>query len=295
MKDPMIYKTLKMLPALVLLTATINTAAASNQANDYDVVVIGGTPAGVAAAIAAARADKTVIIIEQAPCLGGVLSSGVLRLDDKHVKSNSGVMEEFRQRVKAYHRTEMADDPLVLAHMKQNPPMRWNIAEGRAWEPHTAARIYAEMVAEHPKITSRFNEVAVDVKMKDDRVTGVITRERDNKGTLGKKYSYTGKVIIDATYEADLAEFADIPYRIGREARSKEEPHAGRIYTTYFRKVPDTLPATILPDSTGEADHRSQAFTYRITAKDYGRPDHPYHLKEPPPGYDPAKYGWMNS
>ncbi len=259
---------------------------------DYDVVVVGGTPAGIAAAIAAARADKTVIVIEQAPVLGGVLSSGVLRLDDKYVETNSGVMDEFRQRVKAYHRTEMADDPLVKEHIKQNPPTRWNIAEGRAWEPHTSARIYAEMTGKHKSITSRFNEVAVDVKMKGQRVTGVITRERDNQGNLGARHTYTGKVIIDATYEADLAEFADIPYRIGREARSKEEPHAGRIYTNYFRSVNETLPATILPESTGVADHRSQAFTYRITAKDYGRPDHPYRLKEPPPGYDPAKYNW---
>ena len=129
-----------------------------------------------------------------------------------------------------------------------------NIAEGRAWEPHTAARIYAEMVAEHPKITTRFNEVAVDVKMKGLLVTGVITRERDNQGNLGARHTYTGKVIIDATYEADLAEYADIPYRIGREARSKEEPHAGRIYTNYFRRVSGTLPSTVLPESTGVAD-----------------------------------------
>ena len=268
------------------------TAPASKQANDYDVVVIGGTPAGVAAAIAAARADKTVIIIEQAPCLGGVLSSGVLRLDDKYVEANSGVMDEFRLRVQAYHRTEMADDPLVKQHMRQNPPLRWNIAAGRAWEPHTAARIYAEMTAEHKSISTRFNEVAVDVKMKGQRVTGVLTRARDNQGKLGPRHSYTGKVIIDATYEADLAEYADIPYRIGREARSKEEPHAGLIYSNYFRRVKGALPSTILPESTGVADHRSQAFTYRITAKDYGRPDHPYLLKEPPPGYNPAKYSW---
>jgi hypothetical protein len=270
------------------------TAPAAKQVNDYDVVVIGGTPAGVAAAIAAARADKTVIIIEQAPCLGGVLSSGVLRLDDKYVEANSGVMDEFRLRVQAYHRTEMANDPLVKQHMKQNPPLRWNIAAGRAWEPHTAARIYAEMTAEHKSISTRFNEVAVDVKMKGQRVTGVLTRERDNQGKLGPRHSYTGKVIIDATYEADLAEYADIPYRIGREARSKEEPHAGVIYTNYFRRVKGALPSTILPESTGVADHRSQAFTYRITAKDYGRPDHPYRLKEPPPGYDQAKYSWSS-
>lgn len=289
----MIGRLLSMLPALLLLIAA--SVSAAEPGRHFDVVVIGGTPAGVAAAISAARADKTVIIIEQAPCLGGVLSSGVLRLDDKYVASNSGVMEEFRQRVKAYHRTELADDPLVQAHVKQDPPTRWNIAEGRAWEPHTAARIYGEMVAEHPAITTRFNEVAVDVKTSDHRVTGVMTRERDNAGTLGKAYSYTGNVIVDATYEADLAEFADIPYRIGREARSKEEPHAGRIFTNYFRSVRKTLPSTVLPESTGVADHRSQAFTYRITAKDYGRPDHPYHLKEPPPGYDPAKYRWSKS
>ena len=288
----MIVNSTKIIVTLLLFATSIISTTKPIQANEYDVVVIGGTPAGVAAAIAAARADKTVIVIEQAPVLGGVLSSGVLRLDDKYVESNSGVMEEFRQRVKAYHRTEMGDDPLVQAHLKNDPRRVWNIAEGRAWEPHTAATVYAEMVAEHPMIATRFNEVAVDVEMKGDRVTGVVTRHRDNEGTLGKEYRYAGKVIVDATYEADLAEFANIPYRIGRESRSKEEPHAGHIYTNYFRKVKGMLPATILPESTGVADHRSQAFTYRITAKDYGRADHPYRLKKPPPGYDPAKYKW---
>ncbi len=271
---------------------TGNIVTAQEQARDYDVVVIGGTPAGIAAAIAAGRGGKTVMIVEQSPVLGGVLSSGVIRLDDLYVESNSGVMEEFRQRVRTYHRTELAEDPLVQAHLKQDPRLPWNVAEGRAWEPHTAARIYAEMVAEVKTITTRFNAVAVDVILEGNRITGVITQDRDNQGRLGRKETYSGKVIIDATYEADLAEFADVPFRIGREARSKEEPHAGRIYTNFFRSVPGTLKATILPESTGEADKRSQAFTYRLTGKDYGRADHPFRLKEPPPNYDPAKYRW---
>ena len=106
------------------------TVTAPEQASDYDVVVIGGTPAGIAAAIAAGRAGKTVMMIEQSPVLGGVLSSGVIRLDDLYVESNSGVMEEFRQRVRTYHRTEMADDPLVQSHLKQDPRFPWNVAEG---------------------------------------------------------------------------------------------------------------------------------------------------------------------
>ena len=92
-----------------------------------------------------------------------------------------------------------------------------------------------------------------------------------------------------------MAAFANVPFRIGREARSEEEPHAGRIYTNFFRGVPGTLKATILPESTGEADDRSQAFTYRLTGKDYGRPDHPYRIKEPPPNYDSAKYRWNSN
>src|SRR5690625_1393501 len=77
---------------------------------NYDVVVIGATPAGIAAAIAAGRMGKKVMLVEQAPVPGGVLSSGVNRLDDYVKESNSGVMEEFRQRVSEYHRSELAED-----------------------------------------------------------------------------------------------------------------------------------------------------------------------------------------
>jgi len=259
--------------------------------DQYDILVISGTPAGIAAAIAASRLGKSVLIIEQSPVLGGMLSSGVLRLDDHMRQANSGIMEEFRKRVRHYHRTELADDPVVKRHL-MHPTIRWNTAEGQAWEPRTAATVYAQMVAEYPSITTRFNEVAVDVLLKKNRVVGVVTRARDNQGNLGAKFTYTGKVIIDATYEADLAEFANVPYRIGREARSKEEPHAGVIYTDGFGSLPGTLKGTIFPGSTGESDNRTQAFTFRLTGKEYPTPDHAFRLEQPPKDYNPEKYKW---
>ena len=286
------------LPLRAILACMVGCAAAPSDlfaaAGEaaYDVIIIGGTPAGIAASIAAGRAHKKVIVIEQSPVLGGMLASGVLRLDDYLAEANSGVMEDFRLRVRKYHRAELANDPLVKEHLKEAISLRWNVAEGRTWEPKTAARIYAEMVAEVPTVATRFNEVAVGVKLAGDRVVGVVTRERDNQGRLGRTYEYSGRVIIDATYEGDLAAFAGVPFRIGREARSKEEPHAGLIYTDGFCNDDRVLKGTIFPGSTGVADDKTQAFTFRVTAKDFGRPDHPFRMKAPPPGYDPAKYKW---
>nr|MBC8340717.1 FAD-dependent oxidoreductase [Pseudomonadota bacterium] len=97
---------LTLLTVLLLLSIFPSDGLARDHLPDYDVVVIGGTPAGVASAIAAARADKTVIIIAQAPIPGGVLSLGLLRLDDKYLASDSGGMGEVRHRVNTDHRTE---------------------------------------------------------------------------------------------------------------------------------------------------------------------------------------------
>ena len=242
----------------------------SSQKANYDIVVIGGTPAGVAASIAAGRLGKSVMLVEQSPVLGGVLSSGVNRLDDYLVEANSGIMEEWRSRVENYNVTELKNDPVVQDDMKV-PDHRWSTAQGRGWEPKTAAKIYAQMVSEVPSIQTRFNEVPVGAKVKNGRIVAVITQDRDNKGRLGVKHIYTGRIIIDATYEGDVAAFAGVPFRIGREARSKEEPHAGKIYTEAFGSGRGALKGAIFPGSTGEADDRMQAFTFRFTATSYGR------------------------
>lgn len=45
---------------------------------DFDIIVAGGGPAGVAAAVSAARAGKSVLLLERRDCLGGVWTSGLL-------------------------------------------------------------------------------------------------------------------------------------------------------------------------------------------------------------------------
>ena len=74
---------MRTLLVLACLTTTYRSGAAPRR--DYD-VVIGGTPTGVAAAIAAACPDKTVIVIEEVPGLG-VVSLG-LRSDSWQCSSH---------------------------------------------------------------------------------------------------------------------------------------------------------------------------------------------------------------
>ena len=47
--------------------------------NKYDIVVYGGTSAGVAAAIQASRMDKSVMLIEPGNRLGGLTTGGLFR------------------------------------------------------------------------------------------------------------------------------------------------------------------------------------------------------------------------
>ena len=45
---------------------------------EYDIIVCGGGPAGVAAALAAARQGASVMLIERNQCCGGIWTSGAM-------------------------------------------------------------------------------------------------------------------------------------------------------------------------------------------------------------------------
>ena len=71
----------------------------------YDVVVAGGGPAGVAAAVCAARLGARTCLVEQTGIVGGVATSGLM----SHWTGNTrgGIYEEFLERSKD------SDDPAL--------------------------------------------------------------------------------------------------------------------------------------------------------------------------------------
>jgi len=92
------------------------------------------------------------------------------------------------------------------------------------------------------------------------------------------------EVIIDATHEGDLAVWAGAPYRVGREPRSRLEPHAGSIY--FYDRTGE-----ILPGSTGQGDRAVVSYGCRLTIQNYSDREYPAHaLASPPPGYKKADY-----
>jgi len=86
-------------PANVITEAARETPVVA----ETDVLVVGGGPAGLCAAIAAARSGARVILTERYPHLGGLASGGeVIVLDDMadlHEKTVGGLSDEIVERL----------------------------------------------------------------------------------------------------------------------------------------------------------------------------------------------------
>ena len=84
-----------------LAALALPAAAAESQ---FDVVVYGGTSAGVAAAVQTARMGKSVVLIEPGRHLGGMTTGGLGRTDIGNKRAIGGIAREFYQRVHSYYR-----------------------------------------------------------------------------------------------------------------------------------------------------------------------------------------------
>lgn len=240
-------------------------AAPSRFDKTFDVVVVGGTTAGVGAAIAAGREGMRVAVIEETPTLGGLLANGLCSTDGSP-EVCTGIFEDFRKRNLAYYQKNFPND----ATMKNVPKAR----VGLRYEPSVADKLIKEMIAEIPSVHVFYGRYATKVFKQGKRVAGVATEDLEGKHPL----TFAAAITIDATHEGDLLPLAGADFRLGREPRSAEEPHAGAIYMTLAGEV----------FGSGEGDKKLQAYALLATIKDYG-PNTDKTIPKPP-GYDPNNY-----
>src|SRR5680860_1766453 len=94
---------------IALLFVMLNSGISLNaqqKAEDFDVVVYGGTSAGIAAAIQSSRMGKSVVLIEPTQRIGGLTTGGLGQTDIGNKQAIGGISKEFYQNIKKYY-----DDP----------------------------------------------------------------------------------------------------------------------------------------------------------------------------------------
>jgi hypothetical protein len=249
---------LNMNPILVLLILTAVAAA-------QDVVVIGGTPGGIAAAVTAARLGHDVVLAEYHTHLGAMSSSGLGKSDIQNQAMIQGFFREFVDRVKAHYQGNAAEANSCRG--------------GYYYEPAVAEKVFESFLAEQPRIKVLKQHQFQKAKTKGGRMVGAVVKDR----STGETRTLRGKIFVDATYEGDVYASAGAAFRLGRESRDEfNEPHAGHIYLDW-RNITNGIPG-----GTGVGDKRVPAYTYRLCLTT--DPGNSVALTVPPPNYDRTCY-----
>ena len=81
----------------LLLGCLLVVSLGGDSSQEYDLVIYGGTSAGIAAAIQASRLDKSVIIIEPYRRLGGLTTGGLGQTDigNKHAVGGGVAVQDI--------------------------------------------------------------------------------------------------------------------------------------------------------------------------------------------------------
>ena len=217
-------------------------------AQKYDVVVYGGTPAGVIASVTAAREGAHVAIVLPNLHSGGMMSNGLFRTDIGRDSVIGGLAAEIFDRGDAYYKEHPTDR---ASH--------WII------EPHVIEKIFDDMLRE------AHVDIYRNCRIKEKR--GVVRRGTKIRTIIaenGKRFA--ASEFIDATYEGDLMAFAHVSYIVGREAKAQYNEYSGGVraghsmgvsaYGDDGKLLPGVAPKR--EGNEGDADSKTQAYNFRL-------------------------------
>jgi hypothetical protein len=276
------------------------------RAADYDVVVYGGTAAGVAAAVQAKTMGKSVIIVGPDKHLGGLTSGGLGWTDTGNKAVIGGLARDFYHRVWKHYDAEAAwrwQKKSEYGNTGQGTPAI-DGAQRTMWifEPSVAEKVFEDMVRDHgiTVVRDEWLDRAKGVKKSGARIAAI---------TMLSGKIYAGKMFIDATYEGDLMAAAGVSYHVGREANAVygEEHNGVQTGVLHHRHhfgvlkekispyvVPGDPKSGVLPrvsaahpGNFGEGDNKVQAYCYRMCLTNVPENRIPF---AKPDGYDPKQY-----
>ena len=164
----------------------------------YDVIVIGGGIAGIAASLSAARENKNVLLIESSFQLGGLATSGLisiyLPLDDGEGNQISyGICEELIKLSISRDDTKNIDERWENATHEERKKMRYETA----YNPQIFA-ILAEKLLLENNVEILYGANLYNASLEDNFITHI------NVATRTENLTINGKTYIDCTGDATL-------------------------------------------------------------------------------------------
>lgn len=212
---------------LLMLLILLTRVSYGQQALNYDIVIYGGTSAGISAAIQASRLGKSVILIEPGNRLGGLTTGGLGQTDIGNKQAIGGIAREFYQNVKRYYQEPANWNWQKREEYRDGGQTRTDSGEDAMWtfEPSAALKIMHQMIDREKHIKIVYNQ-------RLERNKGVKKRNAVIYSiTMESGEIYTGKMFIDATYEGDLMASSGVSYTVGRESNRQYRETLNGVHT----------------------------------------------------------------
>lgn len=209
--------------------SSLSAASTEGRAHELeaDLVIIGGSLGGCAAALAACRAGLRVVLTHGTDWIGGQVTGQAVPPDEHPWIESFGctrAYRRYREAVREYYRRHYPLTAEAAAHPHLNPGNGW--VSRLCHEPGVSLAVLQSLLAPYcsgGRLRVLLERVPVRVETSGDRVTAVTVqdRRRDQQTTLTAPY------FIDATELGDLLPLAKVEHVIGAEAQSDTgERHA---------------------------------------------------------------------
>src|ERR1700743_892155 len=174
-----------------------------------DVLVIGGGPAGVAAAIQSARSKVKTLLVESSQFLGGdITKAGGTCVLDANRNIPSGIWGEFRRKIIDHYSTRPGYDTTYNAILR--------------FEPYDATELLKKWIDTVKNLTIKMNTTCTNIKKDGTGWEAVIT-------TNGETVTIKTKVIVDATDNGEIAVKAGVKIK---DRFDNHKDHGDKEYRT---------------------------------------------------------------
>ncbi|QOR35567.1 FAD-dependent oxidoreductase [Clostridium sp. 'deep sea'] len=175
--------------SIVLILSLLLTGCTTKQETlQYDVIVVGTDPEGIAAAVTSARAGAKTLLIDSREKVGGLFTLGWLNFLDMNYNKDSdvlltqGIFKEFYDRI-----------------------------EGISFNVKTATDVFNNMIKNEPNLDLKLKASSITPTLSNNKITGI-------SAEIGSgQFIYNCKQVIDCTQNGDIAAMAEIEHTLGQE------------------------------------------------------------------------------